>query len=225
MHELADDQGHDDRRPGRKYGARRIDERAGDNHAENGVDHQEHEENDDHEQRARALADDVLGQRPDGLALVACAGPQRAEVMHAGKKYRAERHPQDGWDPTPVNGDGRPDDRRGTGDRREMMTPQHVFVGRVIVDTIVELMRRRHEIRVELVNFRCDKPGVNKPAESHPGDSEYNDHDGLHSFFLMRAGPFCLPELIPCRSFVKAPFHQGAGSACRRRTVSRRRCR
>ena len=107
-------------------------------------------------------------------------GPERAKVMDACEENGTDGYPENCGDPTPVNGDRRPDDRCSAGNGSEMMAPQDIFVGGMKIDAVIELMRRSDEIRIQLIDFCCDKFGIDEPAERHAGDPKNNNHDGLH---------------------------------------------
>ena len=53
----------------------------------------------------------------------------------------------------PDHGNGRPDDRRGACDGREMVAPEHDPVCRDVVEVIPHSMGRCLEIRIELIDF------------------------------------------------------------------------
>ena len=178
--QLTDDQRNGDGGPRGEHGIRRTDECVGDDHAEYGVDHQQHEEDDNHEQRARAFADDRLRQGADRLALVTRTRPERAEIVHARKEDRPQDDPEHRRHPSPVNGDRRADDRRSTRNRREMMPPQHILVSGVVIDAVVEFVSRCNEIRIQLIDLCCDELRIDEPAESHACHAHQHDHYGLH---------------------------------------------
>ena len=134
---LADQQRDDDRTPGRNHGRGVSDEQVGDDDGEGGDDHQQQHEDDDEEQVAPAFTDITPGQRADGLAAVALRGPQDAHVVHAGYENGAQGDPQECRQPAPNDGDGRADDGSGTGNRGEVVAPEHELVRRHVVDAVV----------------------------------------------------------------------------------------
>ena len=125
-------------------------EQVRDDDGEHGVHHQEQEEDDEEKQDARTLAEDRLGERPDRPPLVAARDPEGGEVVYRPGEDRPEHHPQEGRQPAPDDGDRRSHDRRGPGHRGEVVPEQHMLVRRHVVDPVMELVRRRHEVGIEL---------------------------------------------------------------------------
>lgn len=158
--QLADYQCHRNGAPHRHHGAGVVDQQLGDDHAEDGVDHQQHQEDDDHEHGAGASTDNLASQGANGFRSIADAGPEGAAIVDAGKEDGAENDPQEGGQPAPDYRDGRPDNRCGAGHRGKVMAPQHKAVGRNKIHAVLEFVGRRAKIRVELVDARGDKAGV-----------------------------------------------------------------
>src|SRR5690606_22587220 len=105
-------------------------------------------EDDDHEYAACPLADHITGQRSDGAGLVADTRPDGPGIVHASEEDGTEDHPEKRRRPTPDDRDGRPHNRRGPGNRGEMVTPENVFVGGHEIDAVFQLMGRRTKVRV-----------------------------------------------------------------------------
>ena len=95
--------------------------------------------------------------------------------MHAGEEYCPEYDPKQCGHPAPVNGDRRSHDRRRAGHRREVMTPQHVFVGRHVIHAVGHGVGRGNEFGIESIDLRGDEAGIDKPAEQHADNAETDD--------------------------------------------------
>ena len=184
--QLPDHQGHGDGAPHRHHGAGVVDQQLGDHHPEHRVDHQQHQEDDDHEHAARAPADHFAGERAHRLGPVAHARPDRAAVVHAGEEDGPQHHPEKGGQPAPDHRDGGPDDGRRAGHRGEMVAPEHKAIGGHEVDPVLELVGRGAEIRIKLVNFLRDKAGVDKVAGGHAAEAQNQKQNRAH-----RSCPCC----------------------------------
>ena len=137
MQQLPDDQGNNDRRPGRKHSSGRAHEVTRDYDAEDGIDHQQNKEDDHHEESARAAANNIFRQSANRTSFVAGARPYGTKVVNAGEEDRSARHTEHRRPPAPVHRNRGPDDRRRAGYRREMVAPEDVLICRMKVDTIV----------------------------------------------------------------------------------------
>ena len=56
----------------------------------------------------------------------------------------------------------------------------NVSVGGYEIDSIVNLVCRSYETRVEFEYLAGNEPGVDKPSQCHASDAERYYHDGLH---------------------------------------------
>ena len=138
--QLADDQRNNDRTPDRHYRCREGHHQARNHHRENGVDHQQHQEDNDHEDAACTLANHVAGQRADRFGLVAHAGPDRAGVMNTREEHGTQHNPGEGRRPTPDYCNGWPNNGCRAGYGSEMVTPEDELVSRYKIHTIFKFM-------------------------------------------------------------------------------------
>ena len=92
--------------------------------------------------------------------------------MNARKEDRAEHDPENGGYPAPVDGNRRSYDRSSTGNRREVMAPQDVFVCRNEIDAVIDLVGGRDEIRIQAIDLLGDELRVHEPAEEPACKSE-----------------------------------------------------
>src|SRR5690606_4713136 len=186
--QLTDHQRHRNRAPDRHDRGRELDQQPGDDDAEHGVHHQQHQEDHDHEQAAGPRADHVAGYGADRAGTVPDAGPDGTGIVHAGEEDRAQHHPQESRRPAPDHGNGRTDDGRGTGDRREMVPPEDVAVGRHEVDAVFHLVCRRAVVRIELEDAFGYEFRIDEVSQGHaPDTQESNDNraHGIPSLFWL----------------------------------------
>ena len=92
--------------------------------------------------------------------------------MHPGKEHGAEYDPQQRGNPAPVNSDCRSHDRRGAGDRCEVMPPQHVLVRRHVIHAVGHGVGGRNVLGIESIDSGRNVAGIDEPAEQHAGDAE-----------------------------------------------------
>src|SRR5690606_12140545 len=116
------------------------------------------------------------------LALVAGAGPQRAEVVHAGEEYRAQYHPQERRPPAPDHGDGRTHDRGRAGDGGEVVAPEHEAVGRDVVHAVAHGVCRGRIVRLQAVDLLGDELGVEGIAQRHRAKPDQQQDDRIHGY-------------------------------------------
>ena len=128
----------------------------GDHQAEDGDHDPQFEEDDEEEEQPRAAVDILGGVIRDRLALVAHGDDQRAEVMHGAHHHAAHEHPQQRRHPAPDDGDGRAHDGSRAGDGGEVVSEDHLLLGRHIVDAVLH-------------GHRGDD-GLVRQAEDYPAD-------------------------------------------------------
>ncbi len=104
--------------------------------------------------------------------------------MNAGKENGADGDPQESGQPTPDNRNGRSDNRRGTGNRGEVMPPQNELVGGNKIDAVFKLMSRRFEFVIQFENDFGEKTGVNEITRSHRSQSDNQQQYCAHHSFL-----------------------------------------
>ena len=177
---LPDDQGHEDGSPSGDHRAGGRDQQVLDDDGEGRDHHEQQQEDHDEEQVAPARPDVAPREHPHRAAAVAGGGPQRAHVVHAGEEDGAERDPEERREPAPDHRDGRPDDRGGTGDRGEVVAPQHELVGRHEVDAVVHLVRRCRVGRVEPVDPLAEELRVEQVAARQHGEPDEQQPQRRH---------------------------------------------
>src|SRR5690606_38496479 len=102
------------------------------------------------------------------------------EIVHAREEHGADRDPEERRHPPPDHGDGRSDDGRGAGDRREVMTPEDELVRRDVVDAVVEFMGRSAERFVEPVHATTEIAGVEEVSDGEDRQSDEHEQKGGH---------------------------------------------
>ena len=200
---LADDEGHHQRAPDRQHRRRRLDHHLRDDHTEHGVDHQQQQEDHHHEQAAGAAIDHPPGNGADRQPPVAHTGPHRRHVMHASNEDGAAHHPDKGRQPAPDDRNGRPDDGRRPRHRGEVVPPEHVLVGRHIVDAVLHGMRGRLVVRVELEDLLRNEARIDKITGCHEGKAGDQQGDCAHGASFVSAvgaiGTGCLKTACVAR--------------------------
>ena len=111
-----------------------------------GVDHDERQDRqDDDADEQHADAGDGAGDRAhfradhvaQRTAVAASRQEQHGHILHRAGEHDAGENPQRAGQITHLRGQHRPDQRPGTGDRREMMPEEHVAVGRHVIEAVV----------------------------------------------------------------------------------------
>ena len=164
------------------------DDREHDVHAadegDDGVEHEgrrrkDGEDRDDEEERKyrkykeeflRLVAYPVVDDLADRLSVVAHRGHDRAEVMRAAEEYGAEDAPYDSREPAEHRGRRyRPDDGASARDGRKVVPEHDGGVRRTVVHAVVETLRGRDVMVVEVVDLRHKAP-VENVAEYQADD-------------------------------------------------------
>ena len=178
--EEPDDERDDERAPHRNHGAGVRHEQVRDDHGEDRVHHQEQEEDDEEEENPCALAEDGFRQRPDRPSLVAGRDPQGAEVVHRPGEDRPEHNPQEGGQPAPDDGDRGSHDGRRSRHRREVVSEEHMLVRGHVVDAVLELVRGRDEVGVELEDLAGDEARVDEDSGQERRETNHQQDDRAH---------------------------------------------
>ncbi len=181
VEQIADRDRHRDDEPRGDDASRIVHEEIRDDDREDGVHHQEKQEDHDHEEAARPLSDDGLGERSDRLALVPHARPQRPGVVDAREEYGAERDPQERGQPSPHHRDGRPDDRCRARHGGEVVAPQHPLVRGHEVHPVFLHVRGRPEIRAQLEYPLRDEARVEEVSHGECTEAHHHQTDRAHS--------------------------------------------
>ena len=154
--------------------------------------------------------------------------------MHAGNEDGAAHHPDEGRQPAPDDRNGRPDDRRRPRHRSEVVPPEHVLVGRHIVDAVLHGMRWRLVVRVELEDLLRNEARIDEITGCHEGKAGDQQGDCAHGASFVSAvgaiGTGCLKtacvarpqgalhDIVQfCQTFI--PVCTGAPKACARHTL------
>ena len=137
------------------------------------------EDRDDEEEREyrkykeeflRLVAYPVVNDLADRLSVVAHRGHDSAEVMRAAEEYGAEDAPYDSREPAEHRGRRyRPDDGARASDGREVVAEHDGGVRRTVVHAVVETLRGRDVMVVEVVDLRHKAP-VENVAEYQADD-------------------------------------------------------
>ena len=107
-----------------------------------------------------ALADLLLGDVGQALALVAHRGEQHHHVVHGAAQDAADDDPEGPGQPPELRGQHRPEQGPGGGDGGEMVAEEHEPVGLVVVVAVGQGHGRGGAVRVEVQ----DLPGQEDPV-------------------------------------------------------------
>ena len=112
----------------------------------------------------------VVDDLSDRLTVVTHRGHYRTEVMRTAEEYGAEYAPYNGRQPSEHRGGGyRPDNRPRARDGREVVAEHDGGVRRTVVHAVVETLRGRDVMVVEVVDLRHKAP-VENVAEYQADD-------------------------------------------------------
>ncbi len=67
------------------------------------------------------------------------------------------------------------------------MAEQHVLVGRHVIDAVLELVGRRDEVGIQLVDASGDVAGVDEVSGQEGGDPDDEQDDGAHAWLSVSA--------------------------------------
>src|SRR5690606_36776875 len=133
----------------RNYTCRVLDEQIGNDPGKYCVDHQDEDQDDEQKEHLCSLSNQPVRNGSDGLPLVPDRQCQRPEIMDTCRKNRPQYYPQKCGQPSPINGNCRPEYRGRSGDRRKVVSPQNKFVCRDKVNAVLVLVGRCDIIRIE----------------------------------------------------------------------------
>ncbi|MNB93229.1 hypothetical protein D3C75_403500 [compost metagenome] len=153
-----------------------------------GLDHdqRQHREDDDHDQEATEQRDGAgdaahffTDHVAQGAAVAAGGHEQDHEVLHGTGQHHAGDQPQGAGQVAHLRRQYRADQRTGTGNGREVVTEQHVFVGRNIVQTVVIEHSRRGPSRIELHDIVGDEQTVVTVGDQIDGHGSDHNPQGI----------------------------------------------
>ena len=105
---------------------------------------------------------------------------EHEHVLHRAGQAHADDEPQQAGHVAILNREHRSDQRSRAGDRREVVAKEHPLVGRVIILSVVERMRRRDVLVIEREHLRRQKRGVvaigNRQDAKHSEDQRHRVH-------------------------------------------------
>ena len=142
-----------------------VGQRLDDNEAEHREQNDHDRENAEHSDEPGGFAHFGFDQIAERAAVAAGRDEQDQHVLHRAGEDDADHQPQRAGQIPHLRGENRADQRAGAGDGREMMTEQHIFVCRHIVEPVVAAMRRRRAIGVEPQQLARDKQSIKAIAD------------------------------------------------------------
>ena len=100
--------------------------------------------------------------------------------MDRADENRSQKHPQQCGQPAPENGNGRADDRAGTGDTGKMVSKNDLFSGWQVIDIVPKLPARHARRRIKAKDFSCNPPAVcvvgDQIADQGTNGNQNGDH-------------------------------------------------
>ena len=167
------------RRGDRESPPGRVGQRLDDDQREHGEDdHHDHEgaeQRDDSGDRAQLGLDQVA----ERAAVAAHRDEEHQEILDRAGEYHAGQYPQHAGQIAHLGGEHRTDQRAGAGDRGEVVTVEHVFVGRNVVQAVVELPGRSHPLRIDSGDLVRDEERVIAVADQIDRDRRDDDPQGV----------------------------------------------
>ena len=155
------------------------------------------------EHQANPRRDHLASDVSDAATALSDAHHERAEVVDGAHEDRAQDDPYERRKHAPVGGDARPDDRRGAGDRREVVAEQDVLVRGYEVQPILVLDGRRQDLLAILVNPFTDPLRVEEVRECKR-EKHAEDDEGHHSpRSYLEDAPFSPRERVPEAKMVR----------------------
>ncbi|MNQ40565.1 hypothetical protein D3C85_542230 [compost metagenome] len=152
-------------------------------------DQRQHREDDDHDQEAAEQRDGagdaahfLTDHVAQGTTVAAGGHEQDHEVLHRTGQHHAGDQPQRAGQVAHLRRQHRADQRTCTGNGREVVTEQDMFVGRHVVQTIVIEHSRSGPIGVELHHFVGDEQAVVAVGNEVDGDGCDYDPQGVDRF-------------------------------------------
>ena len=121
----------------------------------------------------------------DGLAVVAQTDEQASEVMDGTDEDRTEEDPEQRGEPAPHDGDGRADDRAGSGNGGEVMSEDDAALGRNEVDIITQGFRRAHSIRGQAEDLLPEPATIRVVGDQESDTGQYGDQKCCHAGGLL----------------------------------------
>ena len=100
--------------------------------------------------------------------------------MHAARQTRADDNPDKSRRVSPLRRQHRPDQWTRTRNGREVVTEEHEAIGRVIINTVLQSMRRRETGVVEHRDFRRQKGAVVAIRHGKRRQRPDNQPQGIH---------------------------------------------
>ncbi|MCY1402099.1 hypothetical protein D9M71_172310 [compost metagenome] len=184
--DVAHVQAHEDRdRDGRHYGE----------HAPRALgqgfhhDQRQHREDDHHDHEGaeqgdgpRHLAHFLAHQFAQRTAVAAGGDEQDHEVLHRTGQHHAGDKPERAGQVAHLRGEYRAHQRAGAGDGGEVVTEEHVLVGRHVVQAIVVDDRGRGPVGVQLHHLGGDEQAVIAVGDQIDGDCRDDDPQGVDGF-------------------------------------------
>ncbi len=152
-------------------------------------DERQHREQDHHDQQhadhrnsacefAKLGADHVA----ERTAVAARRGPQHDEVLHGTGKHDANNQPQRSGQISHLRRQHRPDQWAGARDRCKVMAKENGFIGRAIVEPVVEPAGGRQPVRIEAQHALSDEEAVEPEGEQIAADRCGDEPDGVDCF-------------------------------------------
>jgi len=127
-----------------------LHENAGDHPAEDGQHDPEGEQQQHEKQEPHAGIEQPASHLANRHAPVAEADDEGCHIVHGPNEDRAHEHPHDSGPPAPHDRQGRPHDRPGAGDAREVVAEHDCRRRRDVVDVVPQFDARHDGARREL---------------------------------------------------------------------------
>ena len=145
-------------------------------------DHRQHREDDHHDHKGRHQRNHPGGcphlffhQLTQRTTVATGGDEQHHEVLHRARQHHPREDPDHPRQVAHLRGQYRPHQRACPGNRREMVTEQHFFIGRHVVQTIVVAHGRRHARAVYAQHRLCDIAAIKTVCDQINADGGDDD--------------------------------------------------
>ena len=107
---------------------------------------------------------------------------ERCVVVNGAEENAAERDPENGAEPTEIHdGEKRPEDRSGAGDRGKVMTEEKHLLGRGIIDVVAVFAGRGGPTRIGPDDLFFDECAVYPVSDKKPGQEKSCNEQRVHA--------------------------------------------
>ncbi len=132
---------------------------------------------------------------------------QDDEVLHRSAQHSTDHQPEKAGQESELRRQHRPKQRPRAGNRREVMAEQHVFIGGMKIDSVIQPHRRRDTLIVQFNHALRNPAAVEAKGEHIDAGRRHNEPEPIH-FFLWIDEPCDKGERDRAKNGEESPKHQ-----------------